>query len=76
MGGGDHTNVDFPCAHSPQPLELSLLQYPEELRLQFQRQIANFVQERRTMIGQFDSASLLCDRAGERVRSRAGLLGS
>src|SRR5262249_37714832 len=44
-----------------------LLQQAKQLDLQFQRQIADLVEERRAAIGQFDQSLLILRRAAERT---------
>jgi len=49
------------------PLEFLLLQHPEKLRLQLERDLAHFVEEQRAGIGHLEPSDLLRDRAGERA---------
>src|ERR1700722_15819650 len=49
-----------------QALELALLKCSQKLRLQLGRYISHFIQEERALVGQFQSADFLRDRAGER----------
>src|SRR5262249_24795471 len=46
-------------------LELLLLQDAEQLGLQLQRDVADFVQEERSLVGQLETTSLRADGAGE-----------
>src|SRR5258708_39084498 len=46
-------------------LELTLLQHTQELGLQFERDLAYFIEKYRSSIGQFEAADALCDRASE-----------
>ena len=65
-GGRDEPDIYFSCARSTQsPLEFLFLQYPKKLRLKFQRDIADFVQEKRAPVRQLESADLLRDGPGE-----------
>jgi hypothetical protein len=43
--GSDHPYFDLYRARAPYPLEFPLLESPEELRLQLQRQVADFVRK-------------------------------
>ncbi len=45
--------------------ELTLLQCPEQLRLDFNRKVAHLVQKQRALVGQFEPANLLGDGARE-----------
>ena len=47
--------------------EFFFLQHAEQLGLQIQRQLANFIEKRGAAIGGFDQADLLAHRAGERA---------
>src|SRR5581483_448817 len=48
-----------------EPLELTLLQDPEQLRLQFQSDISNFVQKKAALVSQFDAPALLRKCSGK-----------
>jgi hypothetical protein len=48
-------------------LNLTLLDEPQQLHLQFGRYFADFVQEERSCIGHFDLPLFVADRAGERT---------
>src|SRR5579862_2552280 len=62
---GDQAQVDFYGPRAAQPLKLVVLQNTEKLRLQFQRDLSNFVKEQRPTIGQLEPSNLLCDGPGE-----------
>src|SRR5690349_21100155 len=56
---GNDTRVD-PCrARRPHAFELAQLQDAKELRLLCQRQIADLVQEDRSLVGQFESTNAI-----------------
>ena len=67
--------VTIRCRHEPdiygnraraaQPLELLFLQGPQEFRLQLRGKVSDFVEEQRTLVGQFQSANFLRDGSGE-----------
>jgi hypothetical protein len=65
MSGGHKTNVDAMCAAASQSLELLFLQNAQKFRLQGQRQITDFVQEKRAGIGHFEAAHSLCYGPGK-----------
>src|SRR5579864_693044 len=48
-----------------QPLELLFLKYPQELRLEFQRNFTNFVEKQSPLMRHLETADLLGDRSGE-----------
>ena len=59
-------HVDFLRPRASQALEFPLLQDTKKLRLQLERDVADFIQEQRTLMCQLKPADLLCDRTGER----------
>ena len=65
VGRGDqpHVHPDRPVAADA--LELSLLDHPQELRLQLQRQLADLVEEQRAAVGGLEPPLALGDRPGE-----------
>src|SRR5882724_12974137 len=48
-----------------QSFKLLLLQNPQQLRLQFERNIADFIQEQRAAIRRFETSDLLRDSSSE-----------
>jgi hypothetical protein len=64
--GGDHPNVDMDRLGSADPLELPLLQYPQQGDLGVIWEFAHFIQEDRSAVGQFktDKPSLRSSREG------------
>ena len=48
-----------------EPLKLALLQNAQQLGLQIERHFADFVEQNRAAVGQFEFAGTVCDRAGE-----------
>src|SRR5262245_8042235 len=45
IGGRDHTHIDLACSIVTDALELALLKHPQELRLQLERDLSDFVQK-------------------------------
>ena len=58
------------------PLELALLQRPQEFRLQFEVDSADFIEEQRAQVGQLEPAGFLFVRARERTLLVAEQFGS
>ena len=54
VGGGDDPHIDVAGACLSDALELTLLQHAQQLALQFERDVADFVQKQRAAIGQFE----------------------
>ena len=67
IGGGHQANIHLDGARAAQPLEFVLLQNPQELGLQLERNIANLVKKQRAAMGQLEAADALRDGAGERA---------
>ena len=61
----DHAQVHLLANQRPYGAVLVLLQHPQELHLQFQRQVADLVEERGAAVGQIDQAPLRLAGAGE-----------
>src|SRR5262245_19257645 len=66
VGGGDHPHIDVDRSCTAEPLDRAALEHAQELRLKLERQFADFVEENRPTVRQFESARLACMRAGER----------
>jgi hypothetical protein len=66
MSRGHNPHVDFLRPRASQALKFPLLQDTKKLRLQLERDVANFIQEERALICKLEPADLLCDRTGER----------
>src|SRR5262245_23681307 len=64
-GNQEHVHPDR--SRTPQSLEFLLLQDAEQLRLQFGGNVPDFIEKKRSLIGQFEATDLLHDRAGERA---------
>jgi hypothetical protein len=65
VGGGDEAQVDADGAGSSHALELQILEDPQELRLQLGRDLSDFVEEDRPLIGELEAAHPLGDGSGE-----------
>ena len=61
----DQSGIAVQRASRPETLKLVLLQHAEQLRLQFERQLADFVQEYRPLVGEFETAHAARNRTGE-----------
>src|ERR1700722_13732845 len=66
VGRSDETEVHFAGLGTPEALELPFLQRVQKLGLNFHGDIADFVEEQRSLIGKFQSPDFLADGAGER----------
>ena len=64
MGRGDDPRIDANRSRAPQPLDLSLLENAEQLDLDLERQVADFVEKDRRVIGHFEAADLPRHRPG------------
>src|SRR6202007_639780 len=58
-------NIGSSCVSAPQSFKFELLQCPQQLRLNLNRNISHFVQKQSALIRQLHSADFLCNRAGE-----------
>ena len=62
VGGGDEPHVHLLRARAAQPLELLLLQRPQQLGLHVERDLADLVEEQRAAVRQLEAADL-CGRS-------------
>ena len=65
IGRGHQANIHMDGARAAQPFEFVLLQNPQELGLQFERNIADLVKKQRASMGQLEAADALRNGAGE-----------
>ena len=65
IGGGDQAGVGADGARTAEAFEFALLQNAQEFGLQLDRNFADFVEEDRAAMGQFEAADALRDGAGE-----------
>jgi hypothetical protein len=66
VGRGNDADINLCSAYNSELLDFSLLDEPQQFNLKLQGQFADFVQEERTSIRQFDSATLIRQRSCER----------
>ena len=67
MRGGDDPHVDRDRARTSETFDRPLLQDAQQLHLDFERQVADFVEKDGRMVGQLKPANLPRQRAGERA---------
>ena len=65
VGGGDQTDVDLDGLGAADPFELAFLQDAQQLGLEIGGNLADFVQEKRAAIGQFETTLAVGHGAGE-----------
>ena len=65
IGGGDDACIDADGAVAAEAFEFLLLEDAEELGLQLGRDVADFIEENGAAVGEFESADLLGNGAGE-----------
>src|SRR5581483_5474982 len=65
IGGGDESHVHVHGLVAAQPLELLLLENAQELGLEFERNVADFVEEQGAAVGEFEPSEFTGHRAGE-----------
>jgi uncharacterized repeat protein (TIGR03803 family) len=63
--GSDQAGIGAEGTSASQPLKLSLLQYAQKLRLQFQRNLPDLIQEDRALVRQFEPTDALRDGTGK-----------
>src|ERR1700719_714850 len=61
----NQSRISLKRARAPQPLKLAFLQNAQQLRLQLEWNLADFVQESGPSICQLKTSDTLCDSAGE-----------
>src|SRR5689334_6617136 len=66
-GGDEHARIDAAGLLVSDPADLALLQHAQQLRLQTQRQLADFVQQDRAPARGLEQTGLVHTRAGERA---------
>src|SRR2546427_10433989 len=64
---GDQADVDLDRPGAADTLELLLLEDPEELRLELERDLADLVEEEGAAMGHLEASDLLRDGPGERA---------
>ena len=63
--GSHDAHIHFFGSCAAQPLEFPLLQDAQKLRLQFEGDVANFIEKQRTLVRQFEPPDFLSNSAGE-----------
>ncbi len=67
MRGADHAHIDRDLGPSPEPLDHSFLEKAEQLCLQGQGEIPNFIQKKGTPLSIFDASDRLFGGTGKRT---------
>src|SRR5262249_6711699 len=67
VGGGDQTGIGPQGSRASQPLELALLEHAQEFGLEFERDLADFIEKYRTPMRQLEAPDALRDGARERA---------
>src|ERR1700722_18018228 len=65
MGSRDEADVNFVCPVTTESLEFLFLQYAQQFCLQFQRDVADLVEEERALVCNFKASCPLRDCPGE-----------
>ncbi len=67
VGGGDDSHIHADGLRAAESLKLALLQHAQQLGLQTERHVADFVQEDGAVIGLLETADAVADGAGKRA---------
>src|SRR5262249_55664705 len=67
IGGGNDPDVDLPGRRRAEPLDLPILQDPEELRLEGGLELPDLVEEECPLVRELESAGVCLGRPGERA---------
>ena len=70
-----HPHVHLLGLAPADPPDLALLQHPEQLGLEVERQVADLVEQQRALVGQLEQAGAVGGGAGERALAVAEELG-
>src|SRR5277367_1066372 len=65
MGSGDQADVDLVRTIAAEPFEFLFLQHAQQFRLKFQRDVADLIEEKRALVGEFKAPRLLRDGASK-----------
>src|ERR1700689_1637750 len=60
IGGGDYTDIDCDLAMASEPVERRSVQHAQQLDLRLNLQFADFIEEERALVGEFEQAGLGC----------------
>jgi hypothetical protein len=66
VGGGHQPGIGVHRPRASQTFELPFLEHAQQLRLQFERRLADLVQKDGSAARQLESSDTLCNRARER----------
>src|SRR5258708_1146832 len=58
IGGGDNAHIDFDLAVAAEAVEGISIQYAQELHLSLELQFADFIEEERALVGEFEQTCL------------------
>ena len=67
VGGREDPDVDLPRPRRTDPLELTGLEHTQQLRLEVERHVGDFVQEQRAAVGELEAADAVALGVGERA---------
>jgi hypothetical protein len=67
VGGGNHARIHRSALVLPDPTDLPLLKYPQELDLHARRNLTDLVEQQCPMAGGFEQAGAVRRRTGERT---------
>jgi hypothetical protein len=67
IGCGHEPNVRSDRTIAANPLEFLVLDCAEQLRLEFERHLADLIEKERALVGQFKSSSFLREGSGKRA---------
>ena len=67
VGRGQHAHVDRGFALAAQAAQLAVFQHAQQFGLRADRHLADFVEQQRAALGQFEAAGAALQRAGERA---------
>ena len=65
MGGRQHSHIHWDRLAAAHPLDVLLLQKTQQVGLQLQRQVTDFIEKQRATMGRFDAPGLALMRPGE-----------
>src|SRR2546425_1124933 len=75
IGAGDNADVHALGTIATEAFEFLLLKDAQKFGLKFERKVADFVEEERAAVGEFETADFLVDGAGESAALVAEKLG-
>ena len=66
VGGRQHPHINPQAAIVADALNIAILQHPQQLGLERQRKLANFIEEQRPVVRHFKFTAAVADRPGKR----------